>query len=197
MKVVLASNNPGKIDEFSQLLEHLPITFIPQAALGIKDVAETGLTFIENALIKARYACHITGLPTIADDSGLTVPALRGAPGVLSARYASNHATPEENIKKLLDELKGIPAEKRDACFYCVLVFMPHAKDPTPLVCEGQWSGTIAYEPKGSQGFGYDSVFYVPSEKKTAAELLPAIKNRISHRGIALQSFINQLPGNL
>lgn len=197
MKAVLASNNPGKIREFNALLQPFHLTLIPQSELGVEEIAETGLTFIENALIKARHAAHITGLPAIADDSGLAVDALMGAPGIYSARYAGENATAKDNIKKLLQELACIPDEKRHAHFHCVLVFMSYDLDPTPIVCDGKWSGMILREPKGADGFGYDPVFYIPDLKKTAAELPLAIKNKISHRGIALQSLTKMLSEKL
>jgi len=194
MKVVLASNNMGKIKELRALLQHLQIDLIPQAELGIPDIEETGLTFVENALIKARHASCLSGLPAIADDSGLEVDALKGAPGIYSARYAGKHADAENNIQKLLSNLHDVPDEKRHAHFYCVLVFMAHDKDATPLICQGKWQGTILHSPQGKDGFGYDPVFYIPSEKQTAAELTLARKNVISHRGLALQSLLTKLP---
>jgi len=197
MKVVLASNNSGKIREFKELLTPFHFQLIPQAELGISEAEETGLTFIENALIKARHASRLAGLPALADDSGLTVKVLQGAPGIYSARYAGVHASSSDNIKKLLNELKGMPDEKRQAYFYCVLVFLSHENDPTPLLCTGKWSGMILPEEKGEEGFGYDPVFYVPSENKTAAELPLAIKNKISHRGLAFQTLIRLLPEKL
>ena len=158
------------------------------------EAEETGLTFVENALIKARHAALITGLPAIADDSGLAVAALCGAPGIYSARYAGTKAKAHDNIKKILMELKDIPDENRHASFHCLLVFLSHAKDPTPLVCDGKWSGIILHSPKGENGFGYDPIFYVPEQKQTAAELSPSLKNQISHRGMALQSLLKLLP---
>ncbi|RDI41322.1 XTP/dITP diphosphatase [Aquicella lusitana] len=194
MKIVLASNNPGKIQEFSELLKNFHLEIIPQSAFNIAEAEETGLSFIENALIKARHASRLTGLPAIADDSGLVVSALHGAPGIYSARYAGTQANAQDNIKKLLHELKDVPEGNRQAQFHCVLVFVSHEKDPTPLVCDGSWSGTILHEPKGEKGFGYDPVFYVPSEGKAAAELPSTIKNEISHRGQALQILLKRLP---
>lgn len=197
MRVVLASNNAGKIRELTTFLNKFQMEVIPQVGLEINEIEETGLSFIENALIKARHASQLSGLPAIADDSGLTVPILNGAPGIYSARYAGLEATAEDNIKKLLSDLSEIPDEKRMATFHCVLVFMLHAQDPTPLVCEGTWSGKILHTTQGQKGFGYDPVFYVPTEKKSAAELSLAIKNKISHRGKALQLLIQKLPGKL
>lgn len=197
MKVVLASKNAGKIRELKELLKNFPIEIVLQSDLCVEEIKETGSTFIENALIKARHASHMTGLPAIADDSGLTVSILNGAPGIYSARYAGARATAKDNINKLLSALKEVPDEKRSAAFHCILVYLSHDKDPIPLVCDGIWHGMILHEPKGEDGFGYDPVFYVPAEKKTAAELPLALKNKISHRGIALQSLIKKLPEKL
>lgn len=197
MKMVLASNNPGKIQELQSLLSHLKVTLIPQIQLGIEEIAETGITFVENALLKARHATKATGLPAIADDSGLVVPALSGAPGIYSARYAGDKATAQDNIAKLLANMTTIPDNKRQASFYCVLVFLNHAHDPMPLICTGEWSGILLSAPRGQQGFGYDPIFYVPTEHQTAAELNLSRKNIISHRGQALQLLLQQLPTKL
>jgi len=197
MKIILASHNAGKIKELQALLNPAQFTVIAQADLGVQDAAETGQTFVENALIKARHAAKMTALPAIADDSGLVVPALNGAPGIYSARYAGEKAQSHDNIQKLLTELKNVPDEKRDAYFYCALVFMRHAEDPTPIICTGKWSGHILSVPQGTKGFGYDPIFYVASEHKTAAELPLTIKNRISHRGIALQLLIQQISAEI
>jgi XTP/dITP diphosphohydrolase len=197
VKIVLASNNAGKIRELKSLLQQLPIDLIPQSDLGVKEVEETGLTFIENALIKARHAARLTGLPTIADDSGLAVDALNGAPGIYSARFAGPKANAKDNINKLLHDLHDIPDERRSASFHCVLVFMSRATDPIPLVCNSEWSGMILHAPQGEEGFGYDPIFYVPSEKKSAAALSLAIKNKISHRGKAMQALLGMLPDKL
>lgn len=197
MKIVIASGNKGKIHELTSLLQHLNIEIIPKATLGVGDIEETGLTFVENALLKARHASSITGLPAIADDSGLAVSALKGAPGIYSARYAGKKSTDAENIKKLLLDLDQVADDKRQACFHCVLVYLSHANDPTPLICEGRWEGMILRSPQGEGGFGYDPVFFVPSEKKTSAELGAAVKNQLSHRGKAIQAFLNQLPGKI
>lgn len=196
MKIVLASGNKGKIRELAALLTTLNVTIVPQNELGVEEIAESHVTFIENALSKARHAASVTGLAAIADDSGLTVDALSGAPGIYSARYAGEKATSKDNIQKLLADMKHIPPEKRQARFYCVLVFMHSPNDPTPLICEGSWSGTILPSPKGDDGFGYDPIFYLPSLQKTAAELPLDEKNAISHRGIALQSLIKRLAEN-
>lgn len=197
MKVVLASSNKGKIKEFSELLKPFQFEIIPQAEFGISDADETGVTFIENALIKARHASRLSGLPALADDSGLAVAALNGAPGIYSARYAGDHGNSERNIQKLLADMQHLDDSKRAASFHCVLAFMLHANDPTPLVCDGAWHGIITLAPQGQGGFGYDPVFYVPSEGKTAAELSSESKNKISHRAIALQTLIKLIPEKL
>ncbi|OGT37576.1 MAG: non-canonical purine NTP pyrophosphatase, RdgB/HAM1 family [Gammaproteobacteria bacterium RIFCSPHIGHO2_12_FULL_38_14] len=186
MKIIFASQNAGKHRELSAFFAPLHLDLVLPAANDTFEVEETGATFIENALIKARHACHISGLPSLSDDSGLVVKALSGAPGIYSARYAGKKASAAENIKKLLDNLKNIPDENRQAYFYCVIVLMQHENDPTPMICEGRWDGFILHEEKGHLGFGYDPIFYVPSQKKTAAELPIDLKNKISHRGIAL-----------
>jgi XTP/dITP diphosphohydrolase len=193
MKVVLASSNAGKIHELQNMLDELNLTIIPQASLNVSDAEETGLTFVENALIKARHACEQTGLPALADDSGLTVAALQGAPGIYSARYAGVKADAQANINKLLAEIRSVPLTHRQAAYYCVLVFMRHAKDPTPLICQGRWQGEILSAPKGSEVFGYDPIFYVPKENKTAAELPLHVKNQLSHRGQALRTLLKKL----
>jgi XTP/dITP diphosphohydrolase len=196
MKIVLASHNSGKIKELTELLAPLQIELIPQSALGVDDVEETGLSFIENAILKARHAAKITGLPALADDSGLAVDALKGAPGIYSARYAGTNNS-ADNITKLLAELHDVSDENRNAHFHCILAFISHAADPMPLVCAGKWSGVILREPKGEGGFGYDPIFYIPSIKMSAAELPGVIKNKISHRGIALELLLKLLPEKL
>ncbi len=197
MKIVLASNNSGKIRELTAMLAPYDIELIPQASLGIEDIAETGLTFIENALIKARHAAEKSGLPALADDSGLSVSALHGAPGIYSARYAGEQGNSSRNIDKVLSELSNVADDKRQAEFHCVLALMTHDKDPVPLICEGKWTGTILRERRGMEGFGYDPIFYVAEEKKSAAELPAELKNRISHRGQALQKLLQLLPDKL
>ena len=194
MKVVLASHNAGKIKEFSELLAPFHIDLIPQSEFNVSEIEETGLSFIENGILKARHAAMSTGLPALADDSGLAVDALHGAPGIYSARYAGLKASATDNIYKLIHEMQNVPDEKRSAHFHCILVFMSHASDPTPLICDGKWSGQILHSPRGEYGFGYDPLFYVPSEKKTAAELPAAVKNKISHRSIAISSLLKMLP---
>ncbi|HEX4046030.1 MAG TPA: RdgB/HAM1 family non-canonical purine NTP pyrophosphatase [Gammaproteobacteria bacterium] len=204
MKIILASNNPGKVQELKALLatrasklNNQSIHLVTQKEVGIGDIEETGHTFVENAILKARHAAHLSGLPAIADDSGLVVAALHGAPGIYSARYAGPKADARDNIQKLLAELKTVSDNERQAYFYCVLIYLLHASDPTPLICQGIWQGTILHEPRGTQGFGYDPIFYVPTEKKSAAELPLDRKNSLSHRGQALRSLIQQLSGKL
>jgi len=192
-KIVLASNNKGKVREFSEMLSSLNMEVLPQATFNIDDADETGLTFVENAIIKARHASAIAGLPAIADDSGLEVDALNGAPGIYSARYSGEGATDEKNLLKLLDTLKDVPEEKRSARFQCLLVYMRHAEDPTPLIFQGTWEGIITNEPQGENGFGYDPVFYVPTHHCCAARLGSDIKNSISHRGQALSKLLTAL----
>ncbi len=189
--VVLASGNAGKLRELERILAPLDLSLRPQTELGVGEVPETGLTFIENALIKARAAAAHTGLPAIADDSGLEVAALRGAPGIYSARYAGGGD--EANNRKLLQTLAEMPDVARNARFYCVLVYLRHAEDPTPLVCEGSWRGEILAAPRGADGFGYDPLFYVPAEGCTAAELPRERKNRISHRAQACARLLEAL----
>lgn len=185
-KIVLATGNPGKVREFGALLAEFELEIVPQSVFDVPEAEETGLTFAENALLKARNAALYTGLPALADDSGLAVDALGGAPGIFSARYAGPGAGDRANIVKLLAELNGVPAERRTARFVCALALLHHPADPTPLICQGSWEGVILTEPRGAGGFGYDPVFFVPGEKGTAAELEPALKNRLSHRGQAL-----------
>jgi XTP/dITP diphosphohydrolase len=192
MKIVFASSNPGKVRELQTMLNDFNFEIIPQEKLGVKDVPETGLTFVENALIKARHACEVTGLPAIADDSGLEVTALNGAPGIYSARYAGEKANASDNIKKLLADTSDVPDNNRTAAFHCVLVYLAHAKDPTPLICHGVWQGRLLREPTGAEGFGYDPVFYVPTEQCSAAQLPLDKKNHLSHRGKALQLLMQE-----
>ncbi len=189
-KIVLASNNLGKMAEIKSILAGLPIELIPQSDLNIPDIEETGMTFIENAIIKARNASKLSGLPTIADDSGLTVNALKGAPGVFSARYAGPHASDKDRIKKVLTELAKIKSANRQAAFHCVIALLQHDEDPVPIICHGIWDGEILAEPRGEKGFGYDPIFYVPSHRCSAAELDPIEKNKISHRARSLEQFI-------
>ncbi|MGO1792068.1 MAG: RdgB/HAM1 family non-canonical purine NTP pyrophosphatase [Oceanisphaera sp.] len=186
-KIVLASGNAKKVAELQSLLGELNLTVIPQGEFGVTDAEETGTTFVENAIIKARHAATITGLPAIADDSGISVSALDGRPGVYSARFAGEHATDQQNLELLLSQLDGVPAAQRQAIFWCVLVYMRHAHDPTPLICTGSWAGEITTTAQGRQGFGYDPIFWVAEAGKTAAELTATEKNSLSHRGKALR----------
>ena len=191
--IVLASNNPGKRREIESLLAEEGIRIRPQGDFLVPEIEETGKTFVENAILKARQAAIHSGLPAIADDSGLEVDALKGAPGIFSARFAGVDASDAENLRKLLASLKGIPQEDRTARFQCLMVFLRHAAGPTPVICQGTWEGTILRAPRGQNGFGYDPVFFVPSEKCSAAELDPEVKNRLSHRGQALQKLLTYL----
>ncbi len=189
-KVVLATGNPGKVREMSALLAEFGLEVLPQSDFNIAEADETGTTFIENAIIKAKHAATLTGLPAIADDSGLAVDALQGAPGIYSARYAGADASDRDNLLKLLANLEGVPAAQRTARFHCVLVYMSHADDPTPLVCHGTWDGVITTEPSGEDGFGYDPIFFVESEGCTSAQLTKQRKSELSHRGQALTKLL-------
>jgi len=189
-KLVLASGNQGKLREFSQLFANKSIQVIPQNEFETIEAEETGLSFVENAILKARNACKFSGLPALADDSGLEVDALLGAPGIYSARYAGLGATDEDNFLKLLAEMRDVPQERRTARFQCVLVYMRHENDPTPQVFQGSWEGQILTEPSGAEGFGYDPVFLVPNEACSSAELSKERKNAISHRGQAIQELL-------
>ena len=192
-KIVLASGNKGKVAELSQMLAPFQYQIVPQTELGVSDADETGLTFIENALIKARHAALVTGLPAIADDSGLAVDLLGGAPGIYSARYAGEAATDSDNIDKLLSAMQQVPQGQRGAQFHCVLVYLRHAEDPTPLVCHGVWRGDISLTRSGDNGFGYDPVFFIPEENCTSAQLSRERKQQLSHRGKALSQLIQLL----
>ncbi|WP_284973327.1 XTP/dITP diphosphatase [Atlantibacter hermannii] len=192
-KVVLATGNAGKVRELASLLQDFGLDIVAQTDLGVESAEETGLTFIENSILKARHAAAITGLPAIADDSGLAVDALGGAPGIYSARYAGVDASDRQNLEKLLVALKDVPDGQRQAQFHCVLVYLRHADDPTPLVFHGVWPGEITHAPAGKGGFGYDPIFYVPSEGKTAAELTREEKSAISHRGQALKQLLEAM----
>lgn len=192
-KVVLATGNAGKVRELASLLSDFGLDIVAQTDLGVDSAEETGMTFIENAILKARHASQVTGLPAIADDSGLAVDYLGGAPGIYSARYSGEGATDERNLQKLLETLKDVPDDQRQAQFHCVLVYLRHAEDPTPLVCHGRWPGVITHTPAGNGGFGYDPIFYVPSVGKTAAELTREEKIAISHRGQALKQLLEAL----
>jgi XTP/dITP diphosphohydrolase len=192
-KIVLATGNPGKVRELADLLSEFGFEIIAQTDLNVSAVAETGTTFIENAIIKARHAAQETGLPAIADDSGLEVDALHGAPGIYSARYAGKNASDQNNLNQLLQAMKDIPDDQRSARFHCVLVLMQHAADPTPLVCHGVWEGSILHAPRGNDGFGYDPIFYVPEEQCASAELPASRKKQLSHRGKALAQLLQRL----
>ena len=191
-KVVLASSNKGKLVELQAILETRDVQLLPQSDFSVSDADETGLSFVENALIKARHACLATGLPAIADDSGIEVDALRGEPGIYSARYAGSHS-PEadiDNNAKLLRELKGVAEVDRTARFQCVIAYMRHATDPMPLICQGTWEGRILFSEEGENGFGYDPLFYVLSHGCASAKLNAVAKNAISHRGQALTQLL-------
>lgn len=192
-KVVLASGNKGKVREINQILAGLDIEVVPQSDFDVPEIEETGLTFVENAILKARNAAKCTGLPAIADDSGLEVDALRGAPGIYSARYAGPDNDDAKNLQKVLQELGGVAEAERGARFQCLLVYMEHDLDPTPIICQGTWEGRITHAPSGENGFGYDPIFFVPDHGCTSAELSPEEKNRLSHRGQALQKLVSAL----
>lgn len=189
--LVLATGNPGKVNELANMLSPLNINVLPQSDFNVGEVAETGTTFVENAIIKARHTAKITGMPAIADDSGLEVDGLNGAPGVYSARFAGESASDQDNIDKLLNELADNP--NRKARFWCVLVLMRHADDPTPLICSASWEGEITQTQNGEGGFGYDPVFFVKEQNCTSAELTKAQKNAVSHRGQALKKLLLEL----
>ncbi len=191
--LVLASNNAGKVREFQALLEEVGFDVKPQSNFALDVVEETGLTFVENALLKARHAASHTGLPALADDSGIEVDALKGAPSIYSARYAGPNATDADNNAKLLRDLANVPDEQRTARYQCLLVFLRHAKDPTPIICQASWEGRILRTPQGDGGFGYDPLFWLPEQNCTAAQLDKADKNAISHRGKAMQLLLQAL----
>ncbi len=191
--IVLASSNPGKIKEIQAILA--AHTILLQSVFNVTDAEETGSTFVENAIIKARNAALHCKLPSIADDSGLVVDALNGAPGVISARYSGVGASDQDNVLKLLQELEGVPDEQRSARFICVMVFMEHAEDPFPVIAQGVWEGRILNHATGANGFGYDPVFWVPEHNCASAELSAAIKNSVSHRGQALRSLTDLIKG--
>lgn len=192
-KIVFASGNAGKVREVGQLLDGLSIDVLPQSEFNVPEIEETGLTFIENAIQKARNAAHHTGLPAIADDSGIAVDVLQGRPGIYSARFAGVGASDEENLNKLVSLVKSFSEQERTARFICSMVYLRHEEDPTPMIAEGVWEGQLLLEPKGQDGFGYDPIFYVSSEQCTSAELPPEIKNKLSHRGQALRKLLGQL----
>jgi XTP/dITP diphosphohydrolase len=192
-KFVLASGNKGKVREINEILADLDIEVVPQSEFGVPEAEETGLTFVENAILKARNAAKHTGLPAIADDSGIEVDYLRGAPGIYSARYAGVGAGDEANLHKLLRDMEGVPESERAARFQCLMVCMRHDLDPVPIICQGTWEGRLATAPKGENGFGYDPIFYVPEYDCMSAELPREVKNRLSHRGQALRQLVEEL----
>lgn len=198
-EVILASGNSGKLRELQALLAAAGLTVTPQAAYAVPEAMETGLSFIENAIIKARNAARHAGRPAIADDSGIACDALHGAPGIYSARYAGPAASDADNLRQLLAAMREVPDLARRCRYICVMAYVAHAEDPTPIVCEGRWEGWLAHAPRGAGGFGYDPIFYLPAERRTAAELPAAIKQRLSHRGQALRALVARLtdsPGN-
>lgn len=194
-RIVLASGNAGKLTEFRQLLAASGFAVEAQSAFAVPEAAETGLSFIENAILKARNAARHSGLPALADDSGLEVDALDGAPGIRSARFAGENADDDANNALLLQRLASVPAPRR-ARYRCVLAYLRHAEDPSPLICEGSWEGEILQQPRGDGGFGYDPLFWLPALDCSAAELAPADKNRLSHRGQAMAALLAALPGH-
>jgi XTP/dITP diphosphohydrolase len=192
-KIVLASGNAGKVREINQLLAQQQIQVIPQSEFDTPEAEETGLTFVENAILKARNAARHSGLPAIADDSGIEVDALKGAPGIYSARFAGPACDDQANNEKLLADLKDVEDEERTARFQCVLVYLRHADDPTPIICQGTWEGRILHAEQGVNGFGYDPLFLVPEHGCSSAELTPEQKNVLSHRGQALRKLMAAL----
>jgi XTP/dITP diphosphohydrolase len=194
-RVVLASNNKGKVREIQALVAGLDVEILPQAQFDTPEIEETGLTFVENAILKARNAAQHAGLPAIADDSGIEVDALNGRPGIYSARYAGVGASDAQNLQKLLADLRDVPETQRTARFRALVVYLRHALDPTPIICQGTWEGRILLAPRGENGFGYDPVFFVPTHNCSAAELDAATKNELSHRGQALRQLAAALRG--
>ena len=192
-KIVLASGNKGKVREFNEMLGGLQFEVVPQGEFAVPEIEETGLTFVENAILKARNAAMHTGLPALADDSGLEVDALQGAPGIYSARYSGPGSTDARNVDKLLEALAHVPEAERTARFQCIIVYMRHPSDPTPIIAQGSWEGRIAFERSGSGGFGYDPVFHVPELGRSVAELNADEKNSRSHRGQALRRLLDSL----
>lgn len=192
-RIVFASNNAGKVREVASLLEPTGLNVVPQSVYLVSEAEESGLTFVENAILKARNACRHTSLPALADDSGLVVDALAGEPGIYSARFAGENATDADNNTLLLAELAGIPERQRTARYQCLMVYLRNAEDPTPIICQGSWEGRILSEPRGSGGFGYDPLFWLPDRGCSVAELQPDVKNRLSHRGHALRALVEAM----
>ncbi len=190
MKMVIASENPGKLREIQAFFQSLPVTVVAQSDFSVPSVEETGLSFVENAILKARHAAKYSQLPALADDSGLVVDALNGAPGIYSARYAGSGATMPDNIKKLLNDMQSLKDNERRAHFFCAIAFVRHEKDPVPIICQAQWDGLLLHETKGDKGFGYDPLFLIPQLACTAAELDTHQKNQLSHRAKALTLFV-------
>ena len=190
IQIVLATSNPGKIEEIRAMTQDLPIEWVLQTDLNIPDIEETGKTFIENAILKARHAAKLSGLPALADDSGLVIDALNGAPGIFSARYAGKNATAAERNQKILNEMHQVPENEREASYHCILALVEYENDPVPMICHGIWEGSILTAPRGKNGFGYDPIFYVPTHRCSAAELSTAEKNRISHRAQVVEQLI-------
>jgi len=187
--IILASGNKKKLKELSEILAEFDMNLAPQSDFAVPDAIENGLTFVENAIIKARHACKLTGLPAVADDSGIEVDYLKGKPGIYSARFAGENASDQDNLNILLEELEGVDASLRTARYQCIIVYMRHAEDPTPIICQASWEGIILNSEIGEGGFGYDPIFYCPKSKKTAAQMIPEEKSAISHRGKALKKF--------
>ncbi len=192
-RIVLASGNAGKIRELTELLGPIGLEVVPQSQWQVEECEETGLTFVENAILKARNAARHTGLPALADDSGIEVDHLQGQPGIYSARYSGPEGDDRRNNEKLLAALQGVPPQRRTARFRCVMAFLAHADDPSPILTEGTWEGRVASEPAGGGGFGYDPIFYLPEFGCTSAELPAAEKNRLSHRGQAVRTMAERL----
>jgi XTP/dITP diphosphohydrolase len=192
-KIILASNNKGKLREFNDMFANADINIIPQGEFNVEDAIEDGLSFVENAIIKARHACKKTNLPAIADDSGLEIDVLNGAPGIYSARYSGEHGNDRAHNQLVLDQLTGLEQSKRTARFQCVLAFMRHAEDPAPLICQASWEGLILEAERGSNGFGYDPLFWISGHECSSAELPKEVKNGLSHRGKALQLLLTAL----
>ena len=192
-QVVLASGNAGKLREIGAMVAHLDMELVPQSVFGVTEAEETGLSFVENAIIKARHAAAQAGLPAIADDSGIEVDCLDGAPGVYSARYAGAGASDEDNLNLLVRNAFAADGDKPAARFQCLMVYLAHARDATPVIAQGTWEGYLVQTPRGHNGFGYDPVFFVPEHGCTSAELPPEVKNRISHRALALQELLKKM----